>query len=824
VSGPRPSLLLGLGLTTLATLELEVLDTRLLSVLTWYHLAFLCVSVAMLGMAAGAVLVFLGGEGFRGRAAPRTLVRWSAAFALSVPISHVANLVIPIPVLDSLDADGLAAIGVATAVLAAPFFFSGVVVTIALTRVAPEIGLLYGFDLLGAALGALLVAPLLDAFDLPSLAIGVGAVAALGAFCFARHAGRRGRREAVLAGALLAAAVWNGVADGGIGVQYAKGGRLPAGRIDFERWNSHSYVVGMRAAMGSPPYWGPGRGAERFRVESIRLAIDGHAGTAITRWDGRPESLEWARYDVTSLPYHLRRGGDVAVVGVGGGRDILAALWADSRSVVGIEVNQVFLDLLRGERREFARLADHPAVKLVHDEARSYLTRTTERFDVIQMSLIDTWAATGAGAFALSENALYTREAWRVFLEHLKPTGVFSVSRWFAPDQVSETSRLLALAVASLLERGVESPRRHVVLVHRGNLATLMVSPSPFSAEDLATVRRVSARQGFEPLALPGRGAADPQLERILGSRSPAALAAATADPNFDYTPPTDDRPYFFNLLKPGSVQLFTRWAEADGIQGVLAGNMRATATLLALFLVASALVAAIIGVPLGLTGRPRMRWGTFGLSLLYFGLIGLGFMLIQVPFLQRFSVFLGHPTYTFSVILATMILFAGLGSMLSDRFAIEGRAVLWASPLAIAASVVGLTLVLPTLLEVGRPLRLPGRCSVVVACVAPISLLLGLCFPFGMRLVRRVSEDAAAWMWGVNGAASVLASIVAVGLSMWSGIDTTLRLAAALYASLAIVAWRLDRSVRAGEAREDAEVRGFRRSRARAAARSAAR
>src|SRR5262249_7558228 len=159
--------------------------------------------------------------------------------------------------------------------------------------------------------------------------------------------------------------------------------------------------------------------------------------------------------DVTALPYSLRRNGDVAVIGVGGGRDILAALWGRSRSITGIDVNQIMLDLLQQSHRTFANIAPRPEVRLVHDDGRAYLTRTDQRCDGIQLSPWDTWAATGAGACSLSENGLYTLDGWRIFLNRLKPGGVLSVSRWFDPGNTSETSRLLALGVAALLDRGV---------------------------------------------------------------------------------------------------------------------------------------------------------------------------------------------------------------------------------------------------------------------------------------------------------------------------------------------------------------------------------
>ena len=232
-------------------------------------------------------------------------------------------------------------------------------------------------------------------------------------------------------------------------------------------------------------YWGAGANAPATPATVAYAAIDGAAGTAITQWNGDPAWLDWTRYDVTAAPYHLRQG-RAGIIGVGGGRDVLTAIAGRSTSVTGIEINKALVAALEDRYRDFARVATYPGVTLVHDEARSYLTRTPERFDVLQMSLIDTWAATGAGAFTLTENGLYTREGWRVFLGTLTPTGVFSVSRWFDPANVSETTRLVSLAVASLLDVGVQQPRASLVLITRERVATLLVSPAPFTEEDRA--------------------------------------------------------------------------------------------------------------------------------------------------------------------------------------------------------------------------------------------------------------------------------------------------------------------------------------------------
>jgi SAM-dependent methyltransferase len=781
--------LVGLFLTTLSTLTLEILDTRLLSVLTWYHLSFFAVSIAMFGMAAGAVTVYLGGTRFEGEQAVRSLGRYGTIFALTIAFSHLANICIPIPIQDR-SPTAFVALALSTVVLALPFYFSGVLVAIALTRIRGRIGLIYAFDLLGASLGGVLVLPLLTFGNITSAAFVCSALAAAGAACFRRFGGAPLiRTDAALFAVFLILAGYNSSSSFALRLLYTKGNLQYSKEITHESWSIHGLVLARSPKIGAPGMWGPGIGARDYEVERIAMKIDGGAGTGMTRWNGDRAVLQWTEHDVTSIPYHIRRGGDVAVVGVGGGRDILTALWADSRSVVGIEINRAFIELLEGPLRSFANLASHPRVRLVHDEGRSYLTRTQDRYDILQMSLIDTWAATGAGAFTLSENGLYTLEAWDVFLRTLKPDGVLSVSRWYSPDKASETSRLVALGTASLLRNGVSQPSAHLVLVSRGHVATLMISKAPFSSSDLETLSATSTRFGFKFLLGPSIESADPLLGRIVASLSLDEVLRAVADESYDYTPPTDARPYFFNIVKPAG--MLTHWA-AFGRGGVIGGNLLATLTLGALLAIVMILVGAVILGPLFRSGLPSLSGSSFALAVLYFALIGAGYMLIQIGFMQRFSVYLGHPTYAVAVVLSSMILATGAGSLISDRLPLENPFWVWATPLAAALVLGVVSWAIQIVVESTIQFELLPRCGMVLLLVAPVSFLLGLFFPVGMRLVERLSNDAMPWMWGVNGAWGVLASVIAVAISMWSGINTSLYVAIGAYALLALPATAL--------------------------------
>jgi hypothetical protein len=399
------------------------------------------------------------------------------------------------------------------------------------------------------------------------------------------------------------------------------------------------------------------------------------------------------------------------------------------------------------------------------------------------MSLIDTWAATGAGAFTLSENGLYTVEGWKVFLSRLQPDGVFSVSRWFSPTNVSETHRLLSLAVTTLLELDVRRPVDHLLLVTRDRTATLLTSPAPFTSEDERRVRRLADAEGFAIQTSPWTGGSNPRLDRIVRSTSQAELALAIEDPNFDYAAPTDERPFFFNMLKPRS---FTGvYTLPRG--GVLWGNIRATATLVLLFGIAVCLVGGIIIWPLVASGRPAMPVPQFVSSVLYFCGIGIGFMLVQIALLQRFSVFLGHPAYTFSVTLFAMILFAGAGSYISDWVVPRLKRPELVLPILACAVIVAAALGIGAATQAFGGASLAVRVAVVIAFLAPIAAVLGFFFPMGLRAVGILSPAATAWMWGVNGACGVLGSVVAVAVSMWVGIQANLIAAACIYGALVL-------------------------------------
>lgn len=794
--GMSRSFLAGLFFITSATLLLEILNTRLLSVVTWYHLSFFAVSMAMFGMAAGALWVYLKPQKFPREDALSSLYRYSILFALSTLICHLIILFTPLSTLGGWDAANFFKMTLITLAVAIPFAFSGVVITVALTQVPGNSGLIYAVDLVGAALGSLACLALLSVLDISSATIASTVVTVLAILFFQRaKTGRSDLRWVALAVVLAIGAFANSQFTSGLRVFYPKGNEISYSDQTIEYWTIHGQILLSPAEERVGPfYWGAGAGAPVIEGMKLQgLVIDGEAGTAVTQWDGNREGLEWPRFDVTSLPYHLRKEGNVAVIGVGGGRDILTALWAKSKHITGIEINGAILDILQDRRRDFVSLDQQPEVEFVHDEARSFLTRSDETYDVIQMSLIDTWAATGAGAFTLSENGLYTVEGWQIFFDKLAPNGLLSVSRWYSPEALSETNRLISLAAMSLLEQGVDNPGDHAVLVARNTVATLLVSPTPFSDADLDQIESVAAEMAFTVLHSPRQESSERLIRDALASKSSAQLEAAAQHEFLDFSPPLDSRPYFFNILKPSA--LLSTDAELGELGIVAGGNLLATYTLMLLCLLAFIGVTLVIGVPLLLSGKPQLPKGVFGSGLLYFACIGTGFMMVQIPLIQRFSVYLGHPVYAVSVLLFSMIIAAGLGSSLSDRIAVErDRRWTFVLPLTIVAMIIALYLLSGPIIQATIDQGLLVRCLIVILLVAAAALPMGMCFPLGLRLFRQYSDDCLPWLWGVNGATGVLASVLAVAISMWSGINSSLLVAIGCYALLIVPARALSK------------------------------
>jgi hypothetical protein len=780
---PRAApLLAGLFTVTAASLALEVLLTRLLSVLTWYSLAFLVIGMGLFGLTVGAVEVYLRPDAYRRERLATALADRTLAFAVATPVAYALLLVVPLRV--EAAATTAVLFTVFSAILAVPFVFAGAAVSASLTRSGLPVGRLYAVDLLGAAVGAPLVPVVLEALDAGSAIILTGAVAAAASAAFAAAGPdrARARRGWLVAAALVTIALVNGTSRRGLVPIWVKGRAEDRAMVDYEAWNSHSRVQVSKEGLVPAQLWGAGSKCVAPLVRQRWLTIDGDAGTALYVADPDAASLAFLACDVTNLAHAVRPDGPAAVIGVGGSRDIQAALTAGHRPVVGVELNGRILEVLRGPLGAATKVAAHEGVELVHDDGRSWMARTRRQFSVVQMSLIDTWAATGAGAHALGENGLYTVEAWRTFVARLAPGGIFTVSRWFQGGARDETARLVSLAVATLEERGVARPREHIVLAASGAVATLLLSRDPFAVEDLERVRDATIAYGFRLLAAPGAIDDNPVLTRILDAPDRAALERATLGPTIDLRPPVDDRPFFFNMLRVRG------WLGSlpDDAGGIIEGNRRATQALGLAFLVSAVLATLAILVPLARRARPRGHAGPrLAGALAYFASIGVAFMLVEIGLLQRLSLVLGHPSFSLVVVLASLVASAGLGSLASDRIPLERTAARVALSVVLGAALAAVAFALPAWAPRVAPLGLATRIAFAAGLTSALGFPMGMAFPAGMRVYASELGDETPWLWGINGVAGVIASSGAVMLALEHGIAALFVTAAVLYLAL---------------------------------------
>jgi len=758
--------------------------TRVLSVVVWYHFAFLTISLVMLGLGAPGVWFALSNKPLR--YLPGLLLTSGVAVPLSV-----ALLVQFGPQLIEASAFLLV-----VCVLPATLSLGAVVCLILIKAQGPQLARAYGIDLFGSALAASLTIPLMDVFPTPALAAAVGALP-LG--CAALHGGRARRL------AFAALVVVLGISVSGVGLQvtrsktYDEAGLRPL----YERWSPTARITVfderffMLPSNGEAFTWGRGsRFPQDSKLPQYWLEQDGNAGSPILAFDGDLSKLEPLLYDVTTVGYQVGKPQRVAIIGAGGGRDILSALVSGAQRIDAVEINRRTVEAVSDRLAEFSGDPYNAAgVRPYVREGRSHLTHSPDRFDLIQISLIDSWAASAAGAFALAENNLYTLEAFQLYAGRLTNDGMISTTRW-----LSETPRLIALARAALRSLGVADPDDHLVLVGASRAATLLTSLQPFSAEALAQLDAICEQRGFDRIYPPRPG------ERIEGKFIARAFEddlERARENGFNATAPTDDSPYFFQVVSP-----FTPRGRAVAVEGLtgLAPNVVAVRVLRETMLAVSALGLVLFLAPLlarrmalGVAGGETST-GTLLRGSLYFAAIGAGFMLLENLLVQRFVLYLGHPSYATTVIIAALLVGMGVGSTQAPRVGLVRLQEISAlTPAVLLAAV----LALPPLFEWTLGLPLAARVAITAGGVLPLGVLLGLFFPLGME---RFGDGGKPWFWAINGVFGVVASVLSLALSMEYGYTVVGIASSILYA---VAAFCLSGRPGPRSARADADAGG---------------
>jgi hypothetical protein len=750
----------------MATLLLELSLTRIFSVVFYHHLAFLAISIALFGLGLGGVFSYI----VAGWKAPlfTRLGRLSAANAFLVLIS-LAVILAQGENPSNLD---LALVYFTTSL---PFIVSGAIVSLAIDASIVKVERVYFFDLLGAAAGCFVLIALLTLVGGTGTVIGAAITFAAAAAIWHSMAGGAGARarSVVLALTLVAFLVFNQKHEV-LTIRHAKNEAV-ANDV-FKQWNTFSRIAVVKG------------GDDRYSI-----VIDGDAATGIFPFELdhlKPDQMSELRDMGPGLPYTMRPGAKTLIIGPGGGWDVARALAGGSHDVTGVEINNIIARTVMQQRfPDFShRLYFRPDVQIHVEDGRSFVRRSTEKYQVLQATLVDTWAATAAGAFAFSENNLYTTDAFRDYLTHLTDDGLLCITRWgFEPPR--ESLRLISLAIDALGEIGEREPWRHVIISREGSTEdtgasdTVLISRKPFSAADIERAQTAFAAGRQRPVYYPG-SQINNQFRDLLLSPNPAEYQR---NYRFDISPVSDNRPFFFYTVQPRDMVSFFRSVGHGKIDENLNKAVPMLFTLLLVSLVATAIILVAPPVLLG-TRLPRHR-GVRGF-LLFFLFIGAGYILIEVALIQKFVLFLGHPTYALTVVIFSMLVSSGIGSFASRRLIAgdEGRLIKLLGVGALMAALLGgVTGPLLTAL-VGLPL--PLKVLITVLLIAPLGFVLGMPFPTGLQRLEKWHAPSVRWAWSLNAAASVLGSVGALVCSIYLGLVQTLIVGGLFYfAALAVIA-----------------------------------
>jgi hypothetical protein len=772
ISPAWTQLYLGLSLTTLATLIFELALTRIFSVVFYYHFAFLAISVALFGLGAGGVFSYL-------------VTGWPGGLYANLGKLGFANSLAVVGALwfllsrsGDLSYGTLAAVYLACAI---PFFLAGTVVSIVISQAIEHVDRAYFFDLAGAATGCLVLIFLLNTLGGPDTVIAAAMFYGLAAAVWFHQAGAGKSFAAALFLSLLLIGL---IAANGkihvLDIRNAKGRQLPPER--FTAWNSFSRIGVTRVDVSweSRAFW--------------TIIIDADAGTGISPFDWdrglSPDDRTKLLRQGPGFPYALRPGAKTLIIGAGGGYDVARALASGSRDITAVEINPIIAGtVMRGVMAgESHGIYSRPEVRLVIEDGRSFVRGSGEKYQVVQATLVDTWASTAAGAFALSENNLYTSDAFFDYLSHLTEDGVLAFTRWgFDPPR--ESLRLVTLAMEALGRLGESNPAAHILAVREdstrlhgwGALDTVLISRKRFSPGDLDLARQTLAEAGLEPIYVPGDSPRN-AFGNLLASPDPRSFLRGY---RYDVSPVGDDSPFFFYTVQPRDVWNFVKHANVESADYKVNRAVPLLFGVMALSVCATVLVLVLPRLLLGARLPKQKGVVTF---LWYFLCLGAGYILIQVALIQKFVLLLGHPTYALTVIVFSMLVASGAGSYFSR--AVAGDDAKLARVLAaIAVLVAALAFGAGRLVAAAAVWPLLAKMAVTALSIAPAAFLMGMPFPSGLRRLEQRHPPSGRWAWSINAAASVLGSAGAIFLAINLGLRNTLLIGGGLYlCALAVI------------------------------------
>jgi spermidine synthase len=788
---------LSVALLSASALAFEILLMKLFSIVQWHHFAYMVISLALLGYGASGTFLSLARE--------QLLEHFSYAYVANIALFGITGLGsfiiaqhLPFNPLELfLDYKQVLWLFSLYLLLALPFFFAANAIGLAFIRHKGAISGLYGADLLGAGAGSLGILVLLYLFFPESVLKIIAASALLGAAVGWKEVDLRVGTGffLLLAGALIAALLPRGAVALKMGEykDLSQALRITGARVVEER----SSPLGLLTVVASPEV--PFRYAPGLSIawnveppEQLGLFTNGDSMSAITRYE--PKRLGYLDFQASALGYHLGNVNRVLVIGAGGGSEVLQALYCNAGDIDAVEINPQTVELVSRHYAAFSgNIYNRENVHMHIAEARGFIASSNEQYDLIQMSMVDSFGASSAGLQSLSENYLYTTEALRLYVEHLRPGGYLCISRWLKlPPR--DALKLFATALEALKKSGVKHPQEQLFLIRGLQTTTLVVKNGSFGAEEIARLKRFCDDRYFDTAYYPGMQASEANRYNILaqplffeGVRTLLEEGEDFYDRyKFDVIPATDNRPYFYHFFKWKTLLELISLRGSGGLHLLERGYPVLVASLF------QAIIASAVLILLPLVRYRSVERNSIATTksrvLLYFFALGFGFLFLEIYFIQRFVLFLSHPLTTVAVVLSGFLIFAGFGSGYSSRLSKKkGQAA--AARYAIAGILFfGLLYMLTLDALFGAFTAQPQALKIAFSflLIAPLAFAMGIPFPMGLSELAKHSEALVPWAWGVNGCASVISAIFATLLAIHFGFVAVM--AAALFFYL--LAW----------------------------------
>lgn len=744
-------LFLGIFLISLAGLVLEIAITRIFSAALWYHFAFVAVSVALVGLGSSGLLVHYRLKKIK--------ENWASDLSIASCIGICIIIPITLFVMHSL-ASNVTYLPVFMFLFTIPFFFVGTVISAAFSAFGHIAGKLYASDLIGASVGAISVVAILSLIGGEGTALFVGVIAAA---CIVLFSLTMKNKKKTLIGIAFVAFTISLVAINldteffSIQTDPSANKDLPIflrenpqSQIATTKWNSFSRIDVVEGISGNCiPSIDP-RNPSQCAQEGLvaKIFIDGGAGTNIISWDGVPENRKelstWMQY----IPFRMQDDPKVLIIGSGGGRDVIAAIASGSTDVTTVEINPIIYETVKSYGEKSGNLYEHEYVNSNVDDGRSFVSRSSEKYDIIYIPFVDTWASVSSGGLGVSENFLYTVEGFQEYYDHLENDGKIVTVRWLI-----DAPRFVTTFTQVLENNGIkrDDVYKHIVSVSSDSvtedpsITMSILSKAPFTESEILFLADSFAKNGYKPILIP---------EQIMLEPYPSLLKDKITIEEFSakYTtkvhPVTDDSPFFLSFEKPIPAILET------------------------LLYVSIIIAVSFLIIPFLWFRKDAKNISAIRVSavVIYFASLGMGFILIELALLQKLILLLGNPTLTFALLLSTILLSSGIGSLVSSRFIKIGTRNLSFVIIGVIGIGISYTAILPSVINLVISHELIVKVTVSVAMLVPIGFFMGMPLPTGMRLLKTHLPSYIPWMWAINGAFSVLGAVLAVIIGILHG------------------------------------------------------